>query len=108
LSCEFVRNKETHEEFFTGKSGISPLKYMCLSTDKSRLLNKYWRPREDAAKEIWVLSREMVGYRCKDNSVELLFGLHSFYMMSFYRMLVAVRKKCDGFREDCCGRRNKR
>jgi hypothetical protein len=55
--------------FFTCKSGTSPLIYLCVPTDKSRLLNKYWRPREDAAKKSWVLSREMVGCR---------FGLYSF------------------------------
>jgi hypothetical protein len=88
-----------YEEIFTCHSGELPLKYLGIPIDKKKLLNSYWKPAEEKMeKKLRCWQGKMMDIGSKVILLNSCLTSIIFYVMSFYRLPVGVRKRCDFYR----------
>jgi hypothetical protein len=88
-----------YEEIFTCRSGELPLKYLGVPIDKKKLLNSHWKPAEEKMeKKLGCWQGKMMDIGSRVILLNSCLTSIIFYMMSFYKLPVGVRKRCDFYR----------
>lgn len=91
--------QDMYREIFACQPGVLPMKYLGIPIDQTRLLNKHWKFVEDKVeKKVSCWQGKVLSIGGRTTLLNACLSSIPFYMLSFYRIPVGVRKRLDYFR----------